>query len=383
MRKIIILFTSILILSMILYSTNLSVNLSNFTLQKNLKNPNFNKIVNYSINKIPAKNVLIKKNKSNLESLDRCKVLWRYSFECALCYALNKTNLEKVENLAKKLDGSNEEQKVWNVLKWEGKNLKYNWSKATLPPTVVEYYGNKVKIIRKGIWYQTPEETIKKGNGICGDYAILTSALLIDMNLTPYPSIVNFTSGTGHAATLVRINGWYFVLDQHLPPMDLGTYYKEWLFYRVRFGTRKIVSIHLYKVVPGKVSKVMDVGEILAKDMIKEDYKLKKDDLKLLAYGLAKKFEKTGLKEDPNLKGLKPNSYLPPGYTSGLFWTFNFPHYADYYNPVFYKQYVNYFFSQIYKGAFKVDAESSNSIWINVSKNNSDIVFHIILAKKY
>ncbi len=380
MRKVILLFFLAFVLSLLtlnLPKLNNEVNL-------NVNNYNHSSYVNpsYSINYINYNKYVKLNNKVNKSLKENCKLLWRYSFKCALEYALNYTNLEKVRFIAKKLEGNSVQQKVWNVLKWEDKNIKYNWSKATLQPTVIEYVGSRVKIIRKGIWYQTPEETIEKRSGICGDYAILTAALLIDMNVTPYVAVVNFTSGLSHAAVLVKIDGWFFVLDQHLPPMDLGTYYKDWLFYRTKFGCRKIVSLHIFRVIPGRVSKVIDVGFVNASEMKKEDYNISYRDLKALSNAVMLEFEKKGLNPDYNLKGLKPGSYLPAGYTSGKYWTFKFPHYADYYNPVFYKQYSKYFFSQIYRDV-KIDAESCNSVWVNCSKSGSDLIFHVLLAKKY
>ncbi len=316
-----------------------------------------------------------------------CRLIWRYSFVCALEYALNESNVDKVRSLAEKLRGKTVQDSVWNVLAWEEKNLKYNWSKATLNPTVIEYVWNNgvesVKIVRRGIWYQTPAETLEKRNGICGDYAILTSALLADMNVTPYPIVVNFTSGTGHAAVLVRIGGWYFVLDQHLPPMDFGAYYREWKYYRrATFGSKTIKEIHVYLVKPesGK-AKVVDEGKITPEDMFKQDYDIKAQDLRALSYSLMQDFKKVGLMPDPALKNLKPGSYLPEGYTSGRFWTFTFPHYADYYNPVFFRQYSSYFFSHIYCGSAKEDAESCNRVWVSADVNGSNLVFHVLLAK--
>ncbi len=318
-----------------------------------------------------------------------CRKLWRYNFVCALKYALNSTNLAEVKALAERLKAKSPNQDVWNVLEWEGKNIRYNWSKARLPATVVEYWSgsqneqSRVEIVRKGIWYQTPGETVHRGSGICGDYAILTSALLLDMNITPYPVIVNFTNGAGHAAVFVKLKGWYFVLDQHLPPMDLGAYYREWKYYRSKtFGSRTVENVHVYEVKRGdKEAEVADLGVLKLKQMLSENYNITNSDLYALSYGLMKRFESIGLKIDPNLKGLKPGAYLPEGYSSGRYWTFTFPHYADYYNPVFYKQYVNYFFSQICRGAVKIDAESCNRVWINCSVNGTDLVFHVLFAQ--
>ncbi len=409
MKKLLIIFTFVLILSAAMYShiyfsTGLqkhliSTGVENFSQHGKsslLNELNVSGVSGYRINTkpvvSPAGGGLNAGLNNGLNNTELCRRIWRYSFVCALEYALNDSSIEKVLPLARKLEGRTVQDCVWNVLAWEGKNLKYNWSKATLNPTVIEYFwsgngaGNgieNVKIVRKGIWYQTPQETVEKGNGICGDYAILTSALLADMNITPYPVLVNFTTGTGHAAVLVKIEGWYFVLDQHLPPMDLGAYYREWKYYRkATFGSRTIKNLHVYVVKPGvKRAELRDLGIIDAKEMLRQDYRITSKDLEALSYSVMQEFEKVGLTPDPALKDLKPGSYLPVGYTSGRYWTFTFPHYADYYNPVFFNQYSRYFFSHIYSGSAKIDAESCNRVWVRAEVNGSNLVFHVLLAK--
>lgn len=381
MKKLTVIFLLSIVIAAVFYAnvlTNFQIFNKKFSVAPIVKNKS------YTI-KIPVQKNLNTKIKLNSEikanKLKKiCGKIWRYSFICALEYALNNTNLENIKTFAIKLKGQSLCESVWNVLKWEGKNIKYNWSKARLPATVVEYWGNRVKIIKKGIWYQTPAETIQKRSGICGDYAILTSALLLNLNITPYPAIVNFTSGS-HATVLTKIDGWYFVLDQHLPPMDLGAYYREWKYYRnSTFGSRTIKDIHIYEVIPGRRAKVIDLGLISSSSMLKEDYRITDNDTKALCYALMEKFRNVGLVSDPNLRNLKPGSSLPEGYVSGRYWTFSFPHYADYYNPVFYKEYVNLFFSRIYSG-LKDDAESCNRVWVSCSINDTNLVFHILLAR--
>ncbi len=380
MKKILILFLISLCVFLYFNFTNSNfLNLGNLT-GSNVSFPGSQTKLN--VNYKPGLKRVKIKIKANSETLSKnCRILWRYSFVCALKYALNSSNIAKVKTLAEELESNTTRQDVWNILEWEGKNLKYNWSKATLPPTVVEYYGSSVKIVRKGIWYQTPEETLKMHSGICGDYAIFTSALLLDMNVTPYPVVVNFTSEMGHAAVLVKIDGWYFVLDQHLPPMDLGTYYREWKYYRTEFGERTIKDMHIYEVQKGREAKVKDLGIITAREMLKEDYNLTDRDLKALCYGVMKEFENLGLKADPVLSSLRPGSYLPPGYSDGRYWTFTFPHYADYYNPVFYRQYVHYFYAQICRGAVKEDAEGCNRVWVSCIAKSGNLTFNVLLAR--
>ncbi len=399
MKKLLILFIVAAAISATFYASQYGVKITNitnhFAVEKAV-NKAVNRVENLTARTSPGEwlNYTIpsaEPGKVSLNPVNRqsnlCMYIWRYSFVCALRYALNDSNVAKVRPLAEKLRGETVQDDVWNVLAWEGENLKYNWSKATLSPTVIEYIQSngveRVKIVRKGIWYQTPAETLRKRNGICGDYAIFTSALLADMNVTPYPVIVNFTSGNGHAAVLVKIKGWYFVLDQHLPPMDLGAYYREWKYYRQStFGSRTIKDIHVYLVKPGRgEARVVDEGKITPEEMFRQDYRINAEDLKALSYSLMQDFRKAGLIPDPALKGLKPGSYLPQGYTSGRFWTFTFPHYADYYNPVFFRQYSQYFFSHIYRGSAKEDAESCNRVWVSADVNGTNLVFHVLLAR--
>ncbi|HOL39892.1 MAG TPA: hypothetical protein PKY18_06230, partial [Dictyoglomaceae bacterium] len=45
--------------------------------------------------------------------------LWRYDFEEAINFTLNDENLSKISNLAGNLKGSNIQESIWNILKWE------------------------------------------------------------------------------------------------------------------------------------------------------------------------------------------------------------------------------------------------------------------------
>lgn len=97
-------------------------------------------------------------------------------------------------------------EKVWITLWWISNNIKYNYTKARLQTFCV----------------QTPYETIVKRSGVCVDYAVLTAALLLYLNVSPV--YITVLRGVGHAVTIVKVNGVLFVLDQHLPPIEIQDY---------------------------------------------------------------------------------------------------------------------------------------------------------------
>ncbi len=106
---------------------------------------------------------------------------------------------------------------VWEILSWVSRHVRYNLSKALTTPLIT------YKVIKA----QTPLETIRKGSGICIDYAVLISTLLVYAHVDSYILVIfNPAIDFGHAVAVADINGKAFVLDQHIPPISLQDYYE-------------------------------------------------------------------------------------------------------------------------------------------------------------
>ncbi|MEM0351227.1 MAG: transglutaminase-like domain-containing protein, partial [Archaeoglobaceae archaeon] len=108
-----------------------------------------------------------------------CQKTWKFDLECALNHTLSDEEVQKISELAEKLKGENCKQTAWNALKWVEENLKYDYYKASLPPPTIITKGREVTVLNPERIYQTPEETMMLRKGICGDFAILTTAILI------------------------------------------------------------------------------------------------------------------------------------------------------------------------------------------------------------
>ncbi|WP_367884094.1 transglutaminase-like domain-containing protein [Thermococcus sp. JCM 11816] len=127
-----------------------------------------------------------------------------------------------MSNLASQLKGESLQESAWNTLEWLHENIEYNYSKTSLPAPIIWTSNGRISRVdaAPGVEIQTPYETIQRGAGVCRDYAILTAALLFEMNYSPvYVFSIEFeNSPIGHAAVAIKINGGeYFILDQHPP----------------------------------------------------------------------------------------------------------------------------------------------------------------------
>ena len=306
--------------------------------------------------------------------------LWRYLLEDALPCMLSRLELETISPLAETLKRGSLKQSVWNILEWEGEWVGYDWEKAALPPArIVTYPDGRQEVVEgQNNTIQTPYETIMRGKGVCTDYTLLTDALLLAMNYSPvYAMEINLENGPGHAAALVEVNGWYFVLDQHLPPTDLGAYYRYW-----RREGNGIVNATLYEITPGRdLADVRSLGVLQGSEFLNQDYTMKEDDAQSLAAAMMEVFEKEfELKADDSLVALSQNR-LPHGYKAG--WTFKVTFYglADYYHPFFLKQYTGWLESRALSG-MKLPSyvKKSDSIWAEVEIEGNDLVVTIYLG---
>jgi hypothetical protein len=320
-----------------------------------------------------------------------CKneVYWRYSLEKSIYCALNERELLNISYQALELKGIDIKESVWNLLKWEKDTIEYDWDKASLPPPEVIFWSDgRVEVIKgKENIIQTPTETIQRKKGVCGDYAILTIALLVEMAYKPvYLLDIRFESDRiGHVAAAIRIDNQYFAIDQHPPVLDLGSYYKKWAEHRGDFGNKKILNITIYRVEVKENRVVVANLENLTAEEIKQfDYTLKVEDLKAIQSTMMMLLEENfpNLRRDENLKDLEKRRYLPLGYREGGSWKVQLPYFAEYYNPVFHDQFTKYLFEQMLREEIVENLTNSNRFWINVREEAGDLSITLHFARK-
>ena len=307
-------------------------------------------------------------------------ILWRYLLKDALTCMLGKEELSVIAPIAKELKGNSTAQSAWNILEWEGEWLSYDWEKARQPPARVVIYPNGTENVVEGMnnTIQTPYETIMKRTGVCTDYTVLTDALLLAMNYSPvYAVEINFTSPPNHAAAAIKINGWFFVLDQHLPPMDLGAYYRYWE------AQRKIISnATFYEIVQRSgEANVKVLGVFPGMDLLKQDYTMTSTEAENLALAMMNLlYEKFGIMADERLEGME-NGTLPSGYRAGWSWGMKYYNMADYYHPFFRNQYARWFLSEMAKNSeFISYLHNSTAVWVDVKVEGDDLAVTIYLG---
>lgn len=304
--------------------------------------------------------------------VELCSKIWRYDLECAINHTLNTSQIKKVENLAQSLKGRNCIETSWNVLSWIEKNIKYDSMKAASPPPVIQIVGNEITVISgSDRIYQTPVETVTLRKGICGDYAILTAALLLASNCSPV-YIFNLSFGKNipnHITTSIKLNGTLYILDQHLPPMDTGSYLTK-----LRSEGKQITHIRLYRV---STNGIVEMSEVDYRFMRQFDYSIKPEDLEFLKIRIADLIkEEYGIKEDSRL-----GDELPPGYKTGKSFTLRIDGLADYYTPIFKSQLAEFIFKTI-KSQRSLDSilRKSEAFRIYITPDNSDLVVYIYTA---
>ena len=300
--------------------------------------------------------------------IDLRERLWRYELSYALEVALSSSELSKIDELAKKLKRRDVKESAWNVLEWEDENIEYDGAKANVSPPVVYYTRNPyynvitdVKVVSDvENYYQTPYETVKIGKGICSDYAILTAGLLLAMNFSPvYIFDIYFENEkVGHVATSIKVDGHYFILDQHLPIWDLGRYYDSWVK-----KSKYIKNVTVYEVSRGeRLAKVRKVCVLTANDLKKDRYKVSSTDLRKIESDLLDLFEeRLHLKRDANIQ-------------DGKIWSIYYE--KSFYHPEFHNMFINHVFENV---ASKVN--ESSKFWIETELEEKFIIIRIILSK--
>ncbi|MCS7130873.1 MAG: hypothetical protein NZ872_05590 [Archaeoglobaceae archaeon] len=287
-----------------------------------------------------------------------CNKTWRWDLECALNETLSEKEVLKVAEQALKLKGKDCIENSWNVLKWVGENIEYDPQKAELPTPIIITKGKEVAIQNPERFYQTPLETLKFRRGICGDYAILISALLMNLDCKPYILRFEFEGEeTGHLATAIFLDQ-YYVLDQKLPPMDLGGYYKKWLM-----DGSKIVKIEVY-------DKGSFIGELKGDQISGFDHKFSDSDLKLLEDRIRETIKKR-LKEDPEIQ----KSYLESAMVK-----LTFLNYAEFYTSTFSEKIAEIIAEKVIESIEKTNKKWM-AFYIDLKANSGNIIAEVYLGR--
>lgn len=289
---------------------------------------------------------------------------WRHTYnEEAFKAGLSKYFREKLRTVTKDFTKySTTLDKAWAILEWIDENIEYEYTKADYVDALV-YNWSKLTSEQKELYdnltrLYAPNDIIVYKKGICGDYAILTAAMLLDSGVSPvYLLDISFeNSKVGHAAVAVKIEGELFVLDQHLPPIPIGNYYWTWAiknnskiianitFYEVRLNTRGEPEVTDTWTWSGEELK--EKAYILNEEAIRQIMEIAKEKF-LLLY--------PQYKEDPRLKSLAEqdmestkstgepsNAYLPPGFSRGWGLYLSDEYFWLYYSPITAQKLVDY-----------------------------------------
>jgi len=318
-----------------------------------------------------------------------CPGTWRYIFKEALKCGLSSNELTKISYLAIELKGQTVQESAWNILEWLQNNIEYDNYKASLPAPIIQISENGTIIGvtgGEGTEIQTPYETIKKGKGICTDYTILTLALLLEMDYSPvYAFEINFeNSSTKHTTAAIKIDGEYFLLDQNLPPMDLGTYYNKWALYRKE--KLLISNATVYEIQKsGENLTIKIIGIMLAEDFKNKNYDFTSADLAVMANDLMELF----LENYPNLSrgfyisDIDKKVHLPYGYANRSTWKLELPDFIDYYTPTFHTEFVEYFYRRFTENPKVVkDLSKFNRLWIRVERDQNTLRIVLNLTER-
>ena len=170
---------------------------------------------------------------------------WRLRLDAeAVKAALSLHYRRNIRALASMLSSQDLVETVWSVLAWVDENLSYDYAKEALEEALLD---------------DPPTVLLRSRRGICGDYALATAALLLEAGVQEvYVIVLEFEhTELKHAAAMVRISGDYFVLDQHLPPMQLGGYVK----YLERIGGDKVSGLRALR------ASLLDTSEVAVEEI--------------------------------------------------------------------------------------------------------------------
>ncbi|MDV3103846.1 transglutaminase-like domain-containing protein [Thermococcus waiotapuensis] len=282
----------------------------------------------------------------------------------------NRSEIQTVGYLAAELKGSDILESAWNILRWEDEHISYDFSR------------------REPLMRPIPQ-ILTSERGICGDYTLLTLAILVQMNYTElYAMAITFNeSDAGHLTAVINYNGKFLVVDQHPPVMDIGSYYWYWSVYRVEYlneSPQHIKTATLYRITVENSEriKVEKAGELEADDFLKEDYSIGHSDLEGIKAKLLSRFKGDyGLKEDPSLQKYGETGEVPPRYSRLYVFKVTFPGYAEFYFP----EGEDYFVEDLYEKLrdseeLKDILPGSKAIWVDVTESKGSLIISLYVA---
>ncbi len=123
-----------------------------------------------------------------------------------LCY-LTPWSLDQVERVVYGgVPPSYKAEAVWKALEWVSEKISYDWEKQeTRRPGTL-----------------SPVEMLRVRRGVCRDYTMFLVAALLSAGVKPVYAI--WIPGLNHTTAVVEVRGSLVVLDQKLPPVELGDY---------------------------------------------------------------------------------------------------------------------------------------------------------------
>ncbi|WP_457611830.1 transglutaminase-like domain-containing protein [Methanocaldococcus sp.] len=220
---------------------------------------------------------------------------------------ITPSQVEEVKDLAMQLKGKNDYETIWNIVAWEEKNIKYDWEKFNRWKKHDFITGNIEDEIQK------PVDTWTSGYGVCIDYALLTSALLLSLGKECYIFDIDGVDG-GHAFAAYKIGNIYFAMDQKLPVTDV---YSDIILFSKTYWNLNPSSTKVYKI-------WMENGKVKVKEIpfssIPHNYPPINSNIEIANDIIDYFSKKYGLKKDSRINNMEHMKYLPTGYKSGKYW---------------------------------------------------------------
>ncbi|MBA2863980.1 transglutaminase-like domain-containing protein [Methanococcus maripaludis] len=291
-------------------------------------------------------------------------------------YYLQPYYLDQInDNFANSLKGDSLSESAYNILLWEESNIDYDYAKY-----------NQVNS-NYDVELRSPYETYRDKKGICSEYALLTSAILLKQGYTPYIFDMDDKNGNGHAFCAVKIGNEFYAIDQITPvrdvvdniqwfkinySMDLGDirYYK----FEKNKNTTEITENVIYcpegttiQKMPQLTTLDMDGNVVYDEETTKYLAKLER----FIVNNLLDEFP--NLHEDYRLEDTLESNTLPYTYQDGVTWKVQVTSYPEFLNYVYREVMAD---EDIYE-----DLQDYESIYVHADMENGDTYATVILAK--
>ena len=285
------------------------------------------------------------------------------------CYLARPEEAALLKSLANRLRGRGPAESAWNLLAWEEKHIAYDWGRRDALNTGSAQY------------IQPPSVTVRRGRGVCVDYAVLTAGVLAYMGYPAYVFEIKFYgTDVGHAAAAVKINGRFYMLDQKLPPLPLPAYYDYWAYYRAgtyeghTLENLRIKEATVYKVyLDGGHIRVDETAHLSASQFRAAPHKASPRELDALAGKILERLTQDfpHLTVDPSLAA---NS-------EATVWSVKLPMLAEEYDPIFADGYAQQLYSLLSSAkGFRTAMLSYRRVWAGFSVDGDDATLKVYLA---